>query len=61
MNEISGYWNIYHCATCATDFAISQETDDVDNVYCPHCYEHNGRTGEVGFTATDFIERTKEG
>lgn len=51
MKEISGYWNIYECHNCATDFAISQESEQSDDIHCPIC------DGKVIYTGTDFIER----
>jgi NAD-dependent SIR2 family protein deacetylase len=51
--RIEGYWNVYHCADCKVDFAISQETDDHEQPRCPHCEEW---LPVIHFEA-DFVER----
>jgi len=51
--EINGWWNIYRCNDCKTNFAISEETDVDGDIFCPHCLEWEGVTHEN----LDFIER----
>jgi len=53
LKEIVGYWNVYTCDSCKIEFAISQEKDQKEVVYCPSCQEDS----EVEFCQTDFIER----
>lgn len=53
MKELVGYWNVYTCNSCKIEFAISQEKDQKEVVYCPSCQEDS----EVEYCQTDFIER----
>jgi hypothetical protein len=49
--KIKGYWNIYRCSFCNTEFAISQLTDTGDT-RCPNCAEDD----DVNFCNEDFVE-----
>lgn len=51
--KIQGYWNIYTCGFCGTEFAVSQLTDSGVKTSCPKCEDYV----DVDFRNEDLIER----
>ena len=49
MKDITGYWNIYECEDCDVVFAILQEKDQSEDVFCPHCREQASSEGNLWF------------
>lgn len=49
---IMGWWNLYKCTNCGTEFAISIQTDQENDTCCPKCLCKN-----VNFLNEDLIVR----